>query len=81
MEEQAKARKRQITRKGEFQEKLVRVPDTANRLAVAEVTVRRMIRDGQLDVVRLGPKGWAVRVTESSIERMIQAGMVPAGAR
>lgn len=56
------------------------VRKTAQRLGLAEVTVRRMIATKQIAVVRVGPRGWSVRVPEEEVERLIKAGMVPAGA-
>ena len=49
-------------------EKLLTVPDVAEQLSVTEETVRRWLRDGKLEGVRLSRRaGWRIR-PESVLE-------------
>lgn len=50
---------------------LMRVPQAAERLAVKESTIRRMIFEKRLPVVRIGR---TVTIPEDAIEKMISDG-------
>jgi excisionase family DNA binding protein len=64
-------------RKGEkMTERLLTVPMVAERLCLRESTVRKMILQRRIDVVR--PSVRAVRVPESAIERILKEGYRPA---
>ena len=52
-------------------ERLLTVPETANRLATTAGTVRNWIRRGRLHAVRLGR---AVRLREADIRRIVDVG-------
>ncbi len=54
---------------------LLRVPAVAARLGLKESTVRKMIFERRLPVVRIGR---TVTVPESDVEAMIQKGYSPA---
>lgn len=45
------------------------LPEVAERLTVSEATLRRLIRKGEVHVVRLGR---AVRVTSNELQRLAQ---------
>ena len=49
--------------------KLLSIRQTAEVLAMSEVSVRRMVRDGRLEHIRIGR---ALRVTLTSIEKIIK---------
>jgi excisionase family DNA binding protein len=52
-------------------DKLLRVADVAEQLSVAEETVRRWLRDGRLDGVRLSRRaGWRIR--QSSVDELLE---------
>lgn len=52
---------------------LMTVQDVAEALGVSVPTVRRWIRDGELDAVRLGSRGRAsVRVAPGAVLRFIE---------
>jgi excisionase family DNA binding protein len=57
--------------------KLLSVRDTAERLGMAEVTIRIWLAQRKLEYVKLGR---ATRIPESEIQRLIEAGTVPAQA-
>jgi excisionase family DNA binding protein len=46
---------------------LLRVKDVAEILGVGDDTVRRAIRDGELDAIRLGPSRTALRVSRAAL--------------
>lgn len=54
---------------------LLRVPEVAKRLAIKESSVRKMISEKRLDVVRIGR---TVSVPEDFIEKLIFSGYSPA---
>jgi excisionase family DNA binding protein len=54
---------------------LLTVPQFAERLHIAEVTARKRVARREVTHVKIGR---AVRIPESEVERIIQAGMVPA---
>lgn len=56
-------------------EKLNTIRETAQRWGQAEVTIRTRIARGQIGIVRLGR---SIRIPESEIERIIEAGFIPA---
>ena len=53
-------------------ERLFRIADAAERLAVSQRTIWNWIRDGQLDVVRLGR---STRLRASDINRLAREGL------
>jgi excisionase family DNA binding protein len=55
--------------------RLLRVPEASVRLSLRESTVRRMILERRIDVVRIGK---AVRIPESCVEAIIARGYSPA---
>ena len=55
--------------------RLLRVPQVAERLAVRESTIRKMIHERRLPVVRIGR---AVTIPEDYIEKIIRDGYQPA---
>lgn len=55
--------------------KLIRVPQAAERLAVRESTIRKMIFEKRLPVVRIGR---TVTIPEDAIEKMVADGYSPA---
>jgi excisionase family DNA binding protein len=55
--------------------RLLRVPEAAVKLSLRESTVRRMILEKRIDVVRIGK---AVRIPESCVEALIARGFSPA---
>ena len=57
-------------------ERLLTVPMVAERLGLKESTIRRMILERRIDVVR--PSVRAVRVPESAIEAIVKQGYRPA---
>jgi excisionase family DNA binding protein len=50
------------------------VDQAANRLQVSTETVRRMLRDGRLDGVRMGGTKLGWRVAASKVERLLERG-------
>jgi excisionase family DNA binding protein len=52
--------------------RLLRVPEAAERLGLQPSTIRRMIMERKIDVVR--PSARAVRIPESSIEDILSRG-------
>lgn len=63
-------------------DQLLTVRQVAERLALKESTIRRMILQRRIDTVR--PAMRAVRVPESAVQRIVQEGFQPAmelGAR
>ena len=54
---------------------LLRVPEAAKRLAVKESTIRKMILQRRIAVVKIGR---TVAIPEEEIEKMIQDGYRPA---
>jgi excisionase family DNA binding protein len=53
-------------------ERLLTVPVVAERLGLKESTIRRMILERRIDVVR--PSTRAVRIPESAVDRIVQQG-------
>ena len=53
--------------------RLLMISETAERLKVSTVTVRRLIRRGELPAVQLGGKGSAVRVAEAELNHWLYA--------
>jgi excisionase family DNA binding protein len=51
--------------------RLLQVKEAASELGVHEATVRRAIAAGELEAVRLGPRG-RYRVTTDALERFLQ---------
>ena len=49
------------------------VKETASRLGVHEITVRRKIAQGDLPALQLGGPGTAIRVSEDELERWLYA--------
>lgn len=56
-------------------EKLLTVKEVADRLALKVATIRRMILERRIATVR--PSVRAVRIPESEVRRMIEAGYTP----
>lgn len=56
--------------------RLLRVPEVAERLGLQPSTIRRMIMERKIDVVR--PTQRSVRVAESTIEDILNKGYRPA---
>jgi len=56
--------------------RLLRVPEVAERLGLQPSTIRRMILERKIDVVR--PTQRSVRVAESTIEAILTKGFRPA---
>ena len=54
-------------------QRLLKISETAARLNVSKVTVRRLIRRGELPAVQLGGKGSAVRVAEAELDDWLYA--------
>ncbi len=50
---------------------LLTIAETAATLRLSEATVWRRVRDGQLEAVRLGARGSAVRVRASSVSALM----------
>jgi len=48
--------------------RLLTISETARRLRVSDVTVRRLIRRGELSAVQLGGKGSAVRIPVDELD-------------
>ena len=57
---------------------LLTVPQVAERLNLAEVTLRKRLARREIAYTKIGR---AVRIAESEVDRIIQAGMVPALGR
>ena len=55
--------------------KLLRIPEVAERLAIRESTVRKMVFEKRLPVVRIGR---TVTIPEDAIEKIIRDGYCPA---
>lgn len=56
---------------GEKKKRLLRVPEAASRLAVKESTVRKLIFERRIPIVKIGR---VVAIPEDCIEKMIQDG-------
>jgi excisionase family DNA binding protein len=54
-------------------QRLLTISQTADRLNVSTVTVRRLVRRGDLPAVQLGGKGSAVRVAEAELNHWLYA--------
>ena len=54
--------------------RLLKISETAARLNVSTVTVRRLIRRGDLPAIQLGGKGSAVRVAEAELNQWLFRG-------
>lgn len=48
------------------------VRETAKRLTVSEKTVRREIASGALEVVRIGPSGRSIRISDAALDRYLR---------
>lgn len=58
---------------------LMEVPDTADYLNLTEGTVRRLIRDGVIPIVKLGGKKKSrIRVRRADLDALIAANYQPA---
>jgi excisionase family DNA binding protein len=55
--------------------RLLKVAESAVRLSVRECTVRKMVLEGRIDVVRIGR---SVRIPESAVDALIAGGYSPA---
>jgi excisionase family DNA binding protein len=55
---------------------MLRVPEAAERLGIQSSTMRRWIFKRKIGYVRLG--GRAIRIPISEIEKLLEAGFVPA---
>jgi excisionase family DNA binding protein len=53
------------------EEKMLKVPEVAERLRVTEETVRRWLRSGKIKGKRLGSTKAGYRIPESQVERML----------
>lgn len=51
---------------------MMTVTEAARRSSCSEKTVRRAIDQDLLDVVRIGPGGRAIRITEAAFQRYLQ---------
>ena len=56
-------------------DRLVRVPEAADRLGLKEKTLRFWIWAGKIEFVKVGG---AIRLRQSTIEKIIERGLVPA---
>jgi excisionase family DNA binding protein len=63
-------------RKGSIIEKLLTVPEAAERLRLQPSTVRKWIFERRLAYVRVGQR--AVRIREADIEKLIRENYTPA---
>ena len=63
-------------RKGSLVEKLLTVPEAADRLRLQPSTVRKWIFERRLAYVRVGRK--AVRIRESDLEKLLRENYTPA---
>jgi excisionase family DNA binding protein len=61
-------------------QRLLTVGETADRLNVSPVTVRRLIRRGDLPAVQLAGKGSTVRVAEAELNQWLYANPEKEGA-
>lgn len=52
------------------EDKLLTILDLVNRLSISRMTVNRMIKRGDLDVIKIGK---SVRIPESSLNRLIDS--------
>jgi excisionase family DNA binding protein len=55
--------------------RLLKVPEAANRLNLSVKTTWKMVYGRKFDVVRIGR---SVRITEESIDKLIDDGTIPA---
>jgi excisionase family DNA binding protein len=55
---------------------LLTVDETARRLGFRPVTIRKWIAERKLEIVRVGAR--SVRVPESELTRLVDAGRIPA---
>jgi hypothetical protein len=58
---------------------LIKPSDVATRIHMSEKTVRRLCASGELDSVRVSPRG--LRIRESSVDRLIQSGIRSPGTQ
>lgn len=63
-------------RKGQFEERLLTVPEAADRLRLQPCTVRKWIFERRLAYVRVGRR--AVRIRESDLEKLTHENYTPA---
>jgi excisionase family DNA binding protein len=59
-----------------IQERLLRVPDFADRLGLRVSTVRSWVLHRRIRVVRVSKR--AIRIPESEADKIIEAGTIPA---
>jgi excisionase family DNA binding protein len=59
-----------------FSDRLLRVPEAAVRLGLKPSTIRKMVLQRRIDVVR--PTARAVRISESTINEILRRGFRPA---
>ena len=52
------------------EDRLLTVPEVAERLRISDYTVRKWLREGKIQGRRLGGAGW--RVLESEVQRFIR---------
>jgi excisionase family DNA binding protein len=57
-------------------EKMLKLDDVAEQLEVSIETVRRWVRNGELEVIDLGGKA-GYRVTEAALQRFLQSRVKP----
>jgi len=62
--------------KPQYMGRLLRVPEVAERLGLQPSTVRRMIMERKIDVIR--PTARTVRISEATIEAILEKGFRPA---
>lgn len=60
------------------QDRLLTVPDVAERLNTSERYVRRLIEERRIEFIRIGRK---IRIAGTVVDAMIERGRVPATAR
>ena len=58
-----------------YEGRLLRVPEAAIKLGLRESTIRRMILEMRIDVIRIGK---AVRIPESAVDKILARGFRPA---
>jgi excisionase family DNA binding protein len=71
----------ELTQKGDIMKpmgRLLRAAECAVKLSIRESTIRKMILEGRIDVVRIGR---SVRIPETCVEDMIAKGFSAAKVR
>ena len=61
---------------GQMSERLLTVFEAADRLSLKPSTIRRMVLERRIDVVR--PSTRAVRIPEAAVNRILERGYTPA---